>query len=198
MKHLLVVLTFCSYLVTFSVNAQKDEHKHSEKQKEKTAHSDHDEHEEDGHKHDEPAKAGEHEESHEHGKSEEHGEHDEHEESAQVGPDKGILEANETEGFKLSPEAEKNFELSRIRVSGGTVELPKRAIVTAVAEVNVFRYRSGFYKRIDFTEVGRSQDKIRILSKDMKPGDEIVIHGLGFLRIAEIAAFGGAPEGHSH
>lgn len=35
MKHLLVVLTFFSYLVTFSVNAQKDEHKHSEKQKKK-------------------------------------------------------------------------------------------------------------------------------------------------------------------
>ncbi|MER2510999.1 MAG: hypothetical protein ABTQ25_01015 [Nitrosomonas ureae] len=197
MKRLLIIVAVLSYLATFAVNAQKDEHKHEKE----APHADHDEHKEDGHKHDEHEREDEHSgadergESHEHGKSNEHGEH---EESAQVGPDKGILEASESEGFKLSPEAEKNFELSRVKVSSDSVELPKSAIVTAVSEVNVFRYRNGFYKRIDFSEVNRSQGKIRIRSKDLKSGDEIVVHGLGFLRIAEIAAFGGAPEGHSH
>ncbi|MCC7406051.1 MAG: hypothetical protein IT288_16780 [Bdellovibrionales bacterium] len=197
MKRLLMIVAVFAYLAAFAVNAQKNEHKHEKE----TAHADHDEHKEDGHKHDEHEKedehsgADEHEESHEHGKSDEHGEH---EESAQVGPDKGILEASESDGFKLSPEAEKNFELSRVKVSSESIELPKSAIVTAVAEINVFRYRNGFYKRVDFSEVNRSQDKVRIRSKDIRPGDEIVIQGLGFLRIAEIAAFGGAPEGHSH
>lgn len=196
MKHLLIIVAAIAYLTAFAVNAQKDEHKHENE----TAHADHDEHKEDGHKHDESKKEDDHshdenEESHEHGKSDEHGEH---EESAQVGPDKGILEASESEGFKLSPEAEKNFGLSRVKVSSESIELPKSAIVTAVAEINVFRYRKGFYKRVDFSEVNRSQNKVRIRSKDIKPGDEIVVNGLGFLRIAEIAAFGGAPEGHSH
>ncbi|MBK7842907.1 MAG: hypothetical protein IPJ71_04315 [Bdellovibrionales bacterium] len=197
MKRLLIIVAVFACLATFAVNAQKDEHKHEKE----APHADHDEHKEDGHKHDEHERedehsgADEHGESHEHGKSNEHGEH---EESAQVGPDKGILEVSESEGFKLSPEAEKNFELSRVKVSSDSLELPKSAIVTAVSEVNVFRYRNGFYKRIDFSEVNRSQGKIRIRSKDLKSGDEIVVHGLGFLRIAEIAAFGGAPEGHSH
>lgn len=197
MRRLLIIFAVFAYLAAFAVNAQKDDHKHEKE----TTHADHDEHKEDGHKHDEHEKedehsgADEHEESHEHGKSDEHGEH---EESAQVGPDKGILEASESEGFKLSPEAEKNFEISRVKASSDSIELPKSAIVTAVAEINVFRYRNGFYKRIDFSEENRSQGKVRIRSKDIKPGDEIVVHGLGFLRIAEIAAFGGAPEGHSH
>ena len=193
MRHLLIVVAVFAFLTAFTVNAHKDEDKHEQE----TVHADQKEQKEDGHKHDVKKEDGheENEESHEHGKSDEHGEH---EESAQVGPDKGILEASESEGFKLSPEAEKNFGLSRVKVSSESIELPKSAIVTAVAEVNVFRYRKGFYKRVDFSEVNRSQDKVRIRSKDIKPGDEIVVHGLGFLRIAEIAAFGGAPEGHSH
>lgn len=140
------------------------------------------------------------EHKHEHEKVDEHSGVDEHEDkkSAQVGPDKGILAASQSEGFKLSPEAEKNFGLSRTKVSSESIELPKSAIVTSVAEINVFRYRNGFYKRVEFSEMNRSQDKVRIRSKEIRPGDEIVIKGLGFLRIAEIAAFGGAPEGHSH
>lgn len=122
----------------------------------------------------------------------------EHEEGGQVGPDKGIMEASEQKGIKLSPEAEKNFELARVKVAEATITLPKKAIVTAMAEVNVFRYRGGFYKRIDFEFMNRSGDAVTIRSKDLKPGDEIVTRGLGFLRLAEIAAFGGAPEGHSH
>lgn len=198
MRRLFAILTFFGYLVAFPVSAQKGEHTHSNKKEKEPAHSDHHKHEEEEHDEHANAKSDEHDrhqESHEHGKAEGH---DEHEESSQVGPDKGILEANESQGFKLSPEAEKNFGLSRVKVTGTSVELPRHAIVTAVAEVNVFRYRSGYYKRIDYKEIGRSEDKISIQSEEIKPDDEIVVQGLGFLRIAEIAAFGGAPEGHSH
>lgn len=116
----------------------------------------------------------------------------------QVGIGKGIVEANEVSGFKLSPEAEKNFEIKKINVSSQVVEIPNGAIVTAVNEINIFRYRSGFYRRIDFDFVSKGRGKTQIKSKDLKVGDEIIISGLGFLRLAEIAAFGGAPEGHSH
>ncbi len=136
----------------------------------------------------------------EHGEDEEHGGHDESEEAnPQVGPTKGILEASKDNGIKLSPEAEKNFEITKLGVLGnGNFQIPKSAIVTAATEVNLFRFRNGFYKRIDFILVSKTSDKATVNSKDLKPGDEVVITGLGFLRIAEIAAFGGAPEGHSH
>ncbi len=123
---------------------------------------------------------------------------EDHESNPQVGPDKGILEASESEGIKLSPEAEKNFQISRIKVFDKVMKVPKQAVLKALAERNIYRFRSGFYKRIDFVEINRTTNEITIQSKNLKPGDEIVIQGLGYLRTAEIAAFGGAPEGHSH
>lgn len=137
----------------------------------------------------------------------EHAKHeDEHEEGEegheegnnQVGPTKGILEAEKGKGFKLSPEAEKNFEIQRIKVGAGQILVPKNAIVTSGEEINIFRLRGGFYSRIDFKEISKSGSSITIKSKDLMVGDEIVIKGIGFLRMTEIAAFDGAPAGHSH
>lgn len=141
------------------------------------------------------AEAG-HEDSHDHA---DHGDHaEESEESSQVGPEKGVVAATADLGIKLSPEAEKHFEIKRLKVGQQPIVLPKSAIVRAGIEINVFRIRGGFYKRIDFVQLKKSADSVTLQSHDLKPGDEIALTGLGFLRTAEIAAFGGAPEGHSH
>lgn len=133
-------------------------------------------------------------------KEEEH--HDEnehgHEEGSRVGPDKGILEADERHGIRLSPEAEKNFEIKRIKVASLPLTIGADVIVYSGQEENLFRYRQGFYKRIDFTVMSKSNGILTVQSQHLRPGDEVVTQGLGFLRIAEIAAFGGAAEGHSH
>lgn len=137
-----------------------------------------------------------HEDSHDHV---DHGDHaEEPEENSQSGPDKGILAASADKGIQLSPEAEKHFEIQKMKFTAAVIELPKTAIVRAGLEVNIFRFRDGFYKRIDFVQLRKSATTIVLQSKDLKAGDEIAITGLGFLRTAEIAAFGGAPEGHSH
>ena len=41
-------------------------------------------------------------------------------------------------------------------------------------------------------------NQIHVKSPDLKPHDQIVVQGMGFIRVAEIAAFGGAVTGHSH
>lgn len=103
------------------------------------------------------------------------------------------------EDFQISTQAEKNFEIKRQSVGSNPLqEVPKSALVTTGTEVNLYRYRNNHYKRIDFEIVRKTEKILLIKSKDLKAGDEIVIHGTGLLRIAEIAAFGGAPEGHSH
>lgn len=137
--------------------------------------------------------------------AEDHAEHnDDHknepkEENSQVGPDKGITEASEKNGIKLSPEAEKNFEIKKAAVGkDGQTSIHLSSVVTVGVEVNIFRYRDGFYKRIDFNKVSQINNQITVTSKDLAAGDFIVTKGLGFLRVAEIAAFGGAAEGHSH
>lgn len=156
-----------------------------------------------GHDHDEKETSQTKEDKHDHGSKDEHAAEEKEghgeEENSQVGPGKGIVSASEEEGIQISPEAEKNFEIKRIAVPASLqLELPKSAIVTAGTEINVFRYRNGHYKRIDFSTVNKAEGRITIKSVDLKAGDEIVIQGTGLLRIAEIAAFGGAPEGHSH
>lgn len=149
--------------------------------------------EEDKHDHDHDEHEDEKEHDHKHG-----------EENSQVGPNKGILAADKEQGFKLSPEAEKNFEIKKIKITNSSqVEITRDMIVTTGIEENIYRFRDGFYKRIDFVTIKRVQskttsEKIIIRAKDLKDGDEIVTAGLGFLRVTEIAAYGGAPEGHSH
>lgn len=121
------------------------------------------------------------------------------EENSQVGPGKGIVSASKDEGIQISPQVEKNFEIQRVKVPNQIqIDLPKSAVVTAGTEVNLYRYREDHYKRIDFDLIAKSNGEVTVKSKDLKVGDEVVVQGAGLLRIAEIAAFGGAPEGHSH
>lgn len=133
-------------------------------------------------------------ESHDHEHQEEH-----HEENTQVGSNKGILSADNKLGFQLSPAAEKNFEIQAAPVSlNHSVSIPKSAVVSTGTEQNIFRIREGYFKRIDFQIIRKDKDTIVVNSEELKSGDKVALTGLGFLRIAEIVAFGGAPEGHSH
>lgn len=165
----------------------------------------------DGEKKDDHAKEkqGEHKDKHDekpHGEAghdekghNEEGHAEEAEENSQVGPDKGILAASAEDGFKLSPEALVNFEVKTLKIiSKDSVELPENAVVYAGQEINIYRVRDGFFKRIDFTKMNQKGKNIIIKSPDLSTNDEVVIEGIGYLRLAELAAFGGAPEGHSH
>lgn len=217
MKYILITVYFLFTLMPFGLAEEGHDHKHEEEKSSiKTAKSESKPTKKsDEHEHSEDEKHGEEEHEHEHSENEgdahahgdgdkEHGDHDEHgdehgEENAQVGPDKGILEADEENGIKLSPEAEKNFDVEKTAVnSSQPITISKKTIVTSGVEVNVYRYRDGFYKRIDFVQISKNENTITISSKDLVKGDSIVTKGLGFILIAEIAAFGGAPEGHSH
>lgn len=145
-----------------------------------------------------PAEKSHKEEGHAEGDGQNHDEGEE-EEAGSVGPDKGIMEFSERSGFKLSPEALKNFDLKFLKLTGdGPWELPKSALVHSGEETNLFRKRKEFFKRIDFQTTKTSDHQLTIDSDDLREGDEVVLVGLGFLRIAELAATGGVAHGHSH
>jgi hypothetical protein len=119
--------------------------------------------------------------------------------SSSVGPDKGILEASAEEGITLSPEAYRNFEIRTLKLAGsGPWDIPASARLLSGEEVNLYRWRDGHFKRVDFTLVKRLGDRLTITSHDLTARDEIAVQGVGFLRMAELIALGGAPEGHSH
>lgn len=158
--------------------------------------SKHDHEHEDKHNHDEEGHADEqvHKED-EHGDEHGHGE----EENSSVGIDKGIAAADEVNGIKLSAEAIRNFELKTVKLQGaGPWTISPNAILYSGEEINIYRLRDGFYKRIDFILLSKESGSVLVKGKELAGGDEVVVHGVGFLRTAELVAFGGAPEGHSH
>lgn len=119
--------------------------------------------------------------------------------SPKIGPGKGILAYDEHTGMKLAPEAISAFEIKTVKLQGaGPWIIPDASRVLTGEDENIFRVRDGSFSRIDFKILEGRSGTLKISAPDLKAGDEIVTSGAGFLRVAEIAASGGTPEGHSH
>lgn len=191
---LLIAVTMSFAFAKEKTGAASEQHSHKGHDDDHGDEAGEENHEED---HDHKAKASHEDQEHGHGHG--HGEGESAEENSSVGPDKGITAADEHDGIKLSAEAIKNFDLKTIGLAAGSSwEIPVSAVLTSGEEINIYRLRNGFYKRIDFHVLSKNSTHLKIQSKELLKGDAIVINGVGFLRTAEITAFGGAPEGHSH
>lgn len=135
-------------------------------------------------------------EGHGNGHKEEHGdEHgDEHKDEHKDEHEK----VSTADGFKLNAAAMKTFELKTMKITSPQTKVSKNAIYKGLNEVNIYRFRAGLYKRIDFKTLSQDKNDYLVSSTDLKIGDEIVVSGIGFLRMAEIAASGGLSDSHSH
>lgn len=201
MKKIILILSI-SIISFLGMNAYtSDDHDHAEEKQasaetKEHQHSEGDEHQEGGDHKDEHGHEGEHSDEHEHEEGEEG--HDDHEEGGGgVGPDKGITEKAEA-GFKLSDEAFKTMGIQSKAFAGGTLSVPSDAVVAIKAERTVFRLRGGWYKRVKIEVLNKSGKETRISSSNFREGDQIVLSGAGFLRIAEIFAEEGASHSHAH
>ena len=143
---------------------KEEEHKHAEGE----SHKEDDDHsEEDGHK---------------------HSENEEHEEEAEggqlVGPEKGVIERGPL-GFKLSPEAQKNFE---IEITTFNSTLNSKSSPPWLVKIKdgkyAYRTKDGWIKKV---EIGQ-----------LKSGDQVISKGTGYIRGAELVLEQGASHGHSH
>lgn len=160
---------------------------HEKKPENSAPHQQH-EHEDDG---DEQGGRDEHDDHDQHG---EHGE----EAPANVGPGKGMTSFDEHEGFSLSPEATKTFGIETQKLQGGGAwQVPVSTLVNVGAEKSVFRLRDGKYKRVIVSSAKPEQARMRIESRELKSGDQVVVKGGGFLRVAELDATSG-ESGHHH
>lgn len=190
MKWLVSVLSILVFSTWMTSSIYAEEHAQSDHKKEnhdehgKDEHADHDEGEEDKHADGEKG-------------HKDHDEEEEEEASSSVGLDKGIIAKSEN-GIQLAPDAMSTFDLRTIDFTGSPFRLLKSAIVDIKDEKSVFRLRDGWYKRVHFKTVRSDSDNVFIESSSLKAGDKIVIQSTGFLRMAEVAAEGGAAHGHSH
>lgn len=121
--------------------------------------------------------------------------------SSEVGPDNAVTEADPEKGFKLSDPALKTMGIKTKPVLSHPIsDLPKEAIVTFQAETGVYRLRDGWFKLIE-GKVNTNGMQFQFIpqgKEDIKVGDQIVIHGVSFLRVTELDTFSGSEEGDAH
>lgn len=157
----------------------------------------HDDHDEKAHAEAPKSSEHEHDGGEEHG--DDHGGEEQEETNSSVGPDKGITKFDKKLGFQLRDEAVKTFKLATVQATpGAAMTLPSGAIFFGLEERNVYRLRDGYYKRIDFKLLSKTKTHSTVQLDDIRSGDQIVVGGLGFLRVAEITASGGGAAGHAH
>ena len=167
-----------------------DEHKHSEGHDNiesssspvHVEHTDHDDHkEEKGHA--------------DHG---EHGEHGEHGGGKAVGKGKAIEEVDENKGFKLSKEAIKTLKLKLQTVDGDEFSIDKTTLVSSKSTKGLYRFRGGFFKFMPVELLKESKGKYLVKVKGVDFGDQIVIDGVGLLRVTDVYSTDTSEYGHSH
>lgn len=109
-----------------------------------------------------------------------------------VGPGKAVIEASEKDGLKISEKALKNLDLEFMTASGGaTFSVPTAALVHFQDFSAIYRERSGWFKMVEIEPVVRGS-VAQFSSKDISPGDRIVVRNSGFIRVIELDVFG--PE----
>ncbi len=183
LRGILVVIYFCNPL-SFAAEGDHDDHAHEEAEDVKP-HDDHGKEE-----------GKEHADKDDHGHGEE--KHGEEEAPKNVGPKKGVVEYDERKGLKLSPEAEKTFEVATHELTGASPwAIPSSGVLSAGEEKSVYRVVNGFIKRVKIAVIKKDKRQAFISSVTLKAGDKIVTHGINFIRTAELDLTSG-ETGHSH
>lgn len=126
------------------------------------------------------------------------GEHHGHGSSKAIGEGKAITEVDEAHGFKLSPQAVQSLGLKTKSIRSRAFEVPRSALVLVNDRAGLYRLREGFYKFIPIDGWDVSAKTLNVQSKEFREGDEIVVRGVGLLRVSDVYSTDEAEYGHGH
>ena len=178
----------------------------------------HAEHKEgDGHDHGKKPHA-EHKEGdgHDHGKKhdnighkdhDDHKGHDDHKEGDDghdhgggkaIGKGKAIVDVDEKKGFKLSKEAIKTLKLKLNTVDGSSFKIKKKTLVASKNKKGVYRFRAGYFKFMQAKIIKELPNGYMVEVKGVDFGDQIVVNGVGLLRVTDVYSTDKSEYGHSH
>ena len=108
-----------------------------------------------------------------------------------IGPGKAVVAADEKQGIKLSQKAQKSLNLTLANVNSSNVSVPAASLVSFQDFLAIYRVRDGWFRMVEIEP--NIQGKVASFSsKDLRPGDQIVIGNGGLLRVVELDVFG--PE----
>jgi hypothetical protein len=147
----------------------------------------------------------EHKEHDEHDDHKEHDEHKDHEEEGHnhgggksIGKGKAIEEVDEIKGFKLSKEAIKTLSIKLTTVNESIFNISKKTLVASKNKKGVYRFRAGFFKFLPAKILKEEKEGYRIEVKGIAFGDQIVVEGIGLLRVTDVYSTDKSEYGHSH
>ncbi len=142
-----------------------------------------------------PISAQEHHDEHE----EHHGEHEEHGGGKAIGEGKAILEVHEVKGLKLSDEAISTLEIKLESVKGKRFIINKETLVTSKNLKGIYRFRSGYFKFFPIVILKElNKGSYLIKADDIESNDQIVVHGVGLLRVTDVYSTDKSEYGHAH
>lgn len=108
-----------------------------------------------------------------------------------IGPGKAVTAANVEQGMKLSEKALKGLRLDFLPMTTSEITLSKNALISFQDFLAVYRLRDGWIRLVEVEPRIRG-NYATISSKDLQPGDQIVVRNGGLLRVVELDIFG--PE----
>lgn len=211
MNKLYIIFLIFSYTINMANAEEGNEHAgHDHKE---TKHS-----KDDGHEHNKKKKHDEHEHSEgydniegssspvhdahtdhdDHKEENGHADHGEHGGGKAVGKGKAIEEVDESKGFKLSKEAIKTLKLKLQTVDGDEFSIDKTTLVSSKSTKGLYRFRGGFFKFMPVELLKESKGKYLVKVKGVDFGDQIVIDGVGLLRVTDVYSTDTSEYGHSH
>lgn len=187
------IITMTILLISNLAIAEGD-HDHSSHQghdhsKQEEKHDDHDDHK--GHEH------SKHDDHDDHSKHSDHKGHD-HGASKAIGKGKAIEVVDEKKGFKLSKEAIKTLKLRLQNVDGDEFEISKTTLVSSKSIKGVYRFRAGFFKLLNAKILKETKSGYKVKVAGVEFGDQIVINGVGLLRVTDVYSTDKSEYGHSH
>lgn len=185
----LVVLNFTTFAAGDMEKNDHSGHNHESKSKAPVKeHKDHDDH-------DDHAEKEDHEDHDDHAEDEGH---DDHGGGKAIGKGKAITEIDETKGFKLSKEAIKTLKLKLNTVDGDQFKISKDTLVLSKDNKGVYRFRGGFFKFLPAKIVKENKDEYLVKVDGVDFGDQIVVNGVGLLKVADIYSKDKSEYGHAH
>lgn len=146
---------------------------------------------------------GDHDDHEKEEKHEEHKEHKEHNDhghgtSKAIGKGKAIEEVKDQDGFKLSNEALRSLNIKLESINSSEFKISKQSLVTSKNQKGIYRYRDGFFKFLEIHILKEENGEYLVNCKDLKFGDQIVVSGVGLLRVADVYSTDKSEYGHGH
>lgn len=190
-----------SFSISTLVLAEGDHSDHDHgKEKKKEDHSDHKKGDDHGHEkkgHDDH-KGHKDEDGHAHGKSKKDDHSDHGDGGKAIGEGKAIVAVDEVKGLKLSKETIRTLKIKLKTVEGATFKITKETLVTSKSKKGVYRFRGGYFKFLEAVILKEEKSGYKVKVKGVEFGDQIVINGVGLLRVTDVFSTDESEYGHSH